>query len=35
MADTHKNTKAHVSIRELPRNVWAVGYTSFFLNKTS
>lgn len=35
MADTHKNTKAHVSIRELPRNVWAVGFTSFFMDISS
>ncbi|MGB9521848.1 MAG: MFS transporter, partial [Anaerolineales bacterium] len=35
MAETHTNVKNRVTIRDLPRNVWAVGLTSFFMDVSS
>lgn len=35
MADTISETKKRPSIMQLPRNVWAVGFTSFFMDISS
>src|SRR5512143_1907594 len=35
MADTTEKSTERVSIRQLPRNVWAVGLTSFFMDVSS
>lgn len=35
MTDTTANPKEKVSIKDLPRNVWAVGLTSFFMDVSS
>lgn len=35
MAETTTNTNKRASIRDLPRNVWAVGLTSFFMDVSS
>lgn len=35
MAETAVNLKKHGSIKQLPRNVWAVGFTSFFMDISS
>ncbi len=35
MADTTSETKKRPSIMQLPRNVWAVGFTSFFMDISS
>jgi MFS family permease len=35
MADTTAKSNEHVSIKDLPRNVWAVGFTSFFMDVSS
>lgn len=35
MTDTTTNPKEKVSIKDLPRNVWAVGLTSFFMDVSS
>jgi MFS family permease len=35
MAETTVNPKEPISIKQLPRNVWAVGFTSFFMDISS
>src|SRR5512141_3136909 len=35
MAEANRTSNKRVSIRELPRNVWAVGLTSFFMDVSS
>src|SRR5512144_1574928 len=35
MAETTPNSTGRVSIKDLPRNVWAVGFTSFFMDVSS
>ena len=35
MADTTDTPTKHATIRQLPRNVWAVGLTSFFMDISS
>ncbi len=35
MADITNRSVKHTSVRELPRNVWAVGLTSFFMEACS
>src|SRR5512135_453734 len=35
MAETSVKTTPRVSIKDLPRNVWAVGFTSFFMDVSS
>jgi MFS family permease len=35
MSKTSSESPARVSIRDLPRNVWAVGFTSFFMDISS
>ena len=35
MAETITKTTERVTIRQLPRNIWAVGLTSFFMDVSS
>lgn len=35
MTEDNENSTKRVSIRQLPRNVWAVGFTSFFMDISS
>ncbi|MGB4596000.1 MAG: MFS transporter [Anaerolineaceae bacterium] len=35
MEEENKNTNERVSLKSLPRNVWAVGFTSFFMDISS
>src|SRR5512135_806339 len=35
MAETNQQAPARISVRQLPRNVWAVGLTSFFMDISS
>jgi nitrate/nitrite transporter NarK len=35
MAETTENSNQRATIRQLPRNVWAVGLTSFFMDISS